>query len=901
MRNKKELETILDNVTDNIRDEKFDPEMVDHAANRVWAKIVAERNVEPMTNETTQQVEHITGCKDFQSLMPAYVRGDVTGPRALLLEDHTRECVPCRKALKEAKTGRIAGAIKPAVSLEAKRSIAPVWKWAVAAVVVIALGLFSWPFIARYFGPTANATIVAANGNIYRVENDTVSPLAIGEEIKEGDRLRVSKDANAVMKLNDGSVIEMRERTEVHLSHEFKGRVINIERGQVIVEAAKQKEGNHLFVRTPDSTTSVVGTIFSVNNGTKGTRVSVVEGEVHVQPNNGGSEKVLKPGDQTTTQVALENVPVKEEVAWSQNAKKYNELLDQLAALKKELNKVQMPEVRYRSTLLDKAPDGTVFYAALPNLTQTLVESHRVMQERIAQNPTLKAWWDKEEQKRGDVTTALMVDRVRQFGERLGDEIVISAEMDQQGRPTSPLVLANAKSGADFRSFLEGQIQILNSVQGAPSIKIVDDPMTLPPTGDKKTNEIIVWINGDTVAVAREAEQLQSFAQRMKSSGPSAFSASPFYARIADVYKEGAGILVAADLEKIVGASLKENAKNSSSEAKQNEANRQLGLYDFKYFIFEQKQKAEKVQTRATLTFSQTDHGIPSWLDAPGPMGALQYVSPDASVASAFVVKEPTRLVDDLMIYLKATNAYLHDEMTKAEKENGVNIRNDIASALGGEFAFALDGPIVPTPSWKIIVEVYDTNRLQQTLERVVKQMNDWASKNGKKGFIWEKIALGGRTFYTIKSADFGLEFNYVFDNGFMIAGASRALIDRALRQHDSNQTLLAAQRFRNALPEDGSVNFSAIVYQNLAPLAKPLAQRAQGIAKQLPAEGQQTLTSLANDAPSLVYAYAQGDRITFAANTEGGPFGIGPATLLGMPTAFQMNNIIEDAMREKK
>jgi hypothetical protein len=53
--------------------------------------------------------------------------------------------------------------------------------------------------------------------------------------------------------------------------------------------------------------------------------------------------------------------------------------------------------------------------------------------------------------------------------------------------------------------------------------------------------------------------------------------------------------------------------------------------------------------------------------------------------------------------------------------------------------------------------------------------------------------------------------------------------------------------------------------------------------------------------APTLAYAYAQGDSITVAANSEGGPFGIGPATLLGMPNALEMQSIIQRGMGGKK
>jgi len=51
---------------------------------------------------------------------------------------------------------------------------------------------------------------------------------------------------------------------------------------------------------------------------------------------------------------------------------------------------------------------------------------------------------------------------------------------------------------------------------------------------------------------------------------------------------------------------------------------------------------------------------------------------------------------------------------------------------------------------------------------------------------------------------------------------------------------------------------------------------------------------------PTLAYAYAYGDHIEVAANTEGGPFGLSPATLLGMPNAFELHHILEQGMHRK-
>lgn len=901
-RNNQELDEILDRSTEAIRTQQVESSEVKTAGDRVWARISAERSA-TAAEATMDESEHINGCDDFQSLIPAYLRGNLTGARALLLEDHTHECVPCRRALKQARQGKSTAAARrasfsqPAAKAAAKAgwwSSHPVARYAIAAALVMGFALVVWQLLP--FRGTG-ATVYAANGPLYRVTDTEVKPIAVGETIGRGETIRTGRDANAVVRLSDGSLVEMKERSELSVTRSFRSTTLNLTRGNVIVDAAQQS--GHLYVATSDSLTSVTGTIFAVTNGVKGTRVSVIRGEVNL--NHGGKSDVLKPGDQATTQTTLEPVPITQEIAWSRNSQKYDDLLQQLGDLRKELNHVQQPDVRYSSTLLNKAPDGTVFYAALPNLTQTIVESQRIMQDRINQNAALREWWEKEQARRGGPSMNQIVDRVRQFGDRLGNEIVITAQLDDKGNPSGILVMANLTNPSEFRPFLEQQIremQIAADGKQMPKITIVDDPAKAPATADG-ANEILVWINGDTVAAAPKLQQLQQFQSKQAAAGPNAFAASGFYAKLADVYQEGAGILVAADLSKIIGPALTGDNKTEAGK-KKIDSYKKLGLLDLTYLILEQKQKTDRTQTRAVVSFAQSDHGIASWLAAPGPMGSLEYISPDANVASAFVVKQPTALVDELLSYMETAKPDLRKQIAAVEQLNGVSLRNDIAAPLGGEFAFAIDGPLVPTPSWKMVVEVNDPAKLQATLEQVVRQVNEWAAKAGKKGLLWDQEQSGGKTFYTMKSADFGVEFNYVYANGYMIAGPSRALVKQALQIRESGVTLTHSPRFRSGLPEDGNANFSAMFYQNFAAVMDNAPQVLKDKAQQLGDHGPAQLKNLAADMPTLAYVYAQGDRWTFAANTEGGPFGFGPATLVGMPTSFQLNDIMHDAMREK-
>ena len=703
--------------------------------------------------------------------------------------------------------------------------------------------------------------------------------------------MRTAKDGRAVVQLGDGSLIEMKDRSELYLTKNGNGTTIHLSRGSIVVEAAKQKDGK-LFVESGDSLVSVTGTIFSVNNGTKGSRVSVIEGEVNL--NHAGKDRVLRPGDQVTTNPSISTIPVKDEIAWSRNASRYAAVMAAWANLKTDLNAIPQPGVRNSTHLLDMMPESTVVYAALPNLANSIAESHRVIQERMSQNAALREWWEKEQSGRSQ-NMDQVVETIRQFGSYLGDEIAVSVSMDEKAEPGEPLVLADLKNSEGFRQFLEQEIAKYSGDKKGPQIQFVENPMTAAAASGGSKDKLYIWIQDNLFAASPKLQQLQSLATVKSSGGQSSFTATPFRNRIAQVYQEGAGCVVAANLEKVVVESKEERAKGKDA-AKTEAALDKLGILSVKYFVLDQKDSNGKTHTQASLSFNDAQRGIPSWLAAPGPMGSLDYISPDANVVAGFVVKNPVTLVDDLLGVLETVDPNLRKTLDTVQTNHGLDIRNDIAAPLGGEFAFAIDGPILPTPSWKMVFEVNDPAHLQQTLERLVGEANKQAALFGKRGLAWEKSELGGRTYYTLKSADFGfLEVNYTYVNGYLIVGPSRALVEKSLRSQENGLSLLRSAKFTAGLPADGNANFSAIFYHNIGGLV-PAGLASQ--AAKLPSGPQKAVEAIAADMqPTLAYAYAQGDSITFAANTEGGPFGLGPATLLGMPSSLEMQSIIQRGM----
>src|SRR5262252_1780267 len=121
----------------------------------------------------------------------------------------------------------------------------------------------------------------------------------------------------------------MRERSQLSLAGARDGIRINLERGSIIVEAAKQR-GGHLYVATDDCTVSVVGTVFAVSTGVKGSRVSVLQGEVHVAQQSSAKQS-LYPGQQVTTTPTLNKVSIEDEISWSRNLDTHLALLRALA------------------------------------------------------------------------------------------------------------------------------------------------------------------------------------------------------------------------------------------------------------------------------------------------------------------------------------------------------------------------------------------------------------------------------------------------------------------------------------------------------------------------------------------------------------------------------------------
>jgi hypothetical protein len=877
----------LDRVIAKVRAANPDEGTVEQAAQRVWTRIAGAPA--PVAAVAPGYARQIHGCPDFQALIPAYLGRTLPEARSLLLQDHVLGCVACRHAL-EAARSRALGKDPVALSYVVKpKRLNWTIAWGIAAVLIagIAIGLLGPDRLLP--GGGTEATVASIGGGLYSVSDQGSVALASGQAIPKQAELRTGKGSSAVIRLADGSAVEMNQRSDLWVSRGWRGTTVHLERGNIIVQAAEQRHGS-LYVSTRECLVSVKGTVFAVDQGMKGSRVSVIKGVVRVD--HAGKQELLQPGQQVSTESSLAAVPIAEDVSWSRNSGEYLALLGEFSALQKQFEAIPGPGLRYDSTLLKMVPADTVFYAAIPNLGSTLSQANQLFQDRIEASEVLQQWW-KQEQASGEAQkTEEMIDRVSNLSGYLGDEVVVA--MPAGGK--SPVLLAEVKR-ADFAPFLKSQLGEMAGEKGASAL-IVTNPMAIAPDGK---DHILIYLKDNFLVAASNASQLQQAAAAI--GGSTGFTSTPFGEAIQKAYQGGAGWLICADMEQILSTSVVSVREENGSRHDPYKDPR-LGLTDMRYLIIESKDVNGATENRATLTFARDRRGIAGWLAQPSPMGTLDFISPQASLAVSLVAQSPRDIVGQMFTFVQDDDANFSQDLAEFESKAGLSVQ-DLAGTLGGEVTFAQDGPVLPTPSWKVVLEVNNPTQLESAIERIVLASNGQASQEGaeRPRFSLSQQTSGGRTFYDLQvtppakaRSTATVDISYVFEDGYLLAAPNRGLLLSSIENRETGYSLARSAVFTSRLPQDGNTNFSAVVYQNMGAVVGPLAGTLESSPALTPAQRQAIQQFSANSSPSVICAYGEPSQIVMAGT--GSIFGIGFESLFGMHGAgpWDMIQMIQKA-----
>jgi FecR protein/Putative zinc-finger len=834
-------EALLRTAIEKLRQTEPEAAQVNAASQRVADRLEIDAASYPA-------IEAIGSCGDVRQLLTAYRGGNLSDARRLVIQAHLRDCGACQRYYR----GGSESAVLDWSSPKAARGFA--WRprvlgWALApACALLVIGLFFY----RAFWqvpPGVRADVQSIDGAAYRISDLGDRQLSVGDRLQEGERFRTGGGARAVLRLADGSSVEVNERSVLGVGERGRDTTISLDNGAVIVQAVKRTSG-HLYVKTADCRVAVTGTVFSVDSGIKGSRVAVVQGAVHVT--HAGVDKLIRAGDQLSTNENLGPEPVDQQIAWSQNREQYLVLLGQFDVLRHRIEQIPMPQLRYTSDLLPRIPADTLLYISIPNLGDFLSEAEGILHDQLKQSAVLEQWWNAGHHvNTADLDT--LVEKIHQMSQYLGDEVVIVG-LKQTNGPGFAVVADVQKNG--LADFLNAQFA---SSSSTPGFVVLDETsLAAAPVSAKPQYGEYALVRPHEAVFSNNIATLKQVDAQLNA-GASGFATGALGEQISSAYGRGAGVILAADLHQM----LLNNPNPHLAAASGKGVLEDSGVDGVRYLIAEHRETNGVPENHLNLQFAGTRQGIASWLAAPAPIGALDFVTPNAAMAVALLSKDPTAIADDMMA-MAADNGSQNNDWDEVQAKLQIDIRNDLAANLGGEFLVSLDGPVLPTPSWKAIIEVRNADQLEQTLERMTTNLRNQAQQKQSHVMAITSSEVNGQLVYSLRDTTAGTTVaQYTFADGYMIVASGQALLLEAIQAHDTGNSLARSTAFKALLPVDANANYSAVVYQNVSPVLTPLLSQVSG-------EAAQAVRQMAADArPTAICAWGKDNRIEAASNSH--------------------------------
>jgi len=798
-------EALLDKAIEALKSEAITAEGVAGARTRVW---------ERMTMSAA-------ACGEFRPQLQDYLHGKLADSRRLLVEDHLGRCPECRRELAALKGER-------KVFTMPQRSVTAVWwqRWRAAAVAaclllgILYLGRHRIDSMLAPGGP--RMTVEMASGEVYRLPEGALQQ---GATLSEGEVVRTAAGGRAVLRLADGSAVEMNERSELFVKRAWSGYTVNLRRGDVIVQAAAQRRGS-LQVETRDSVASVKGTIFAVSAGFTGSLVSVVEGQVAVR--NPGGERMLARGQQAASNPALETVPVGRAISWSRDRERYIALLGEFARLEQQIAQMPKPALRTEARLVRYLPANTVIFAAAPNMSGTLRQAINLADQRAAESPVFREWWESESGRE----FREVLDRIQTVAPLLGEEIAFVVALNpavDRMKAWMPAVLAEVQPGR--AEALRAALETLRSSEARG----------------------LAYHLTDQLVVISESERLPVLLSTLGQG-----ASSPFGIDIAGKYSRGVGWLLG-----INASFVREMTMIGPRDAQA--AVEASGAGRVKYLFIESRATpGGEEENQATVTFDGARTGMASWLATSGSTGAAEYISSDAVAVFAASTREPRQVYDELIAQLSRIRPEFQQHLQEQQAKLGIDLGNDIAAAIGTDFAFAIERVSVPVPGWVGAVAVHSPSALDATVQKLVQTYNSsLPPERQNQSLVLEQETVNGRVWNTLRPAASPLlpiAVTWTYDRGYLVAAADRALGTRAIATRDGGFPLVFSAAFRMLLPAGAGLHPSGFVWLNTH-------NALEGIANFLPPGSIKSLVE--NRQPFLAVVNGETEQIRASSRTR--------------------------------
>jgi type II secretory pathway pseudopilin PulG len=521
---------------------------------------------------------------------------------------------------------------------------------------------------------------------------------------------------------------------------------------------------------------------------------------------------------------------------------------------------VQFPAPRGQSRLLPLVPESTIFYSAFPNYGDAAHQALKVFHQELERNAALRAWWQSGEMATSGPKIEESIEKFYQLSQYLGDEIVVSSTNDVRNDPRL-LVLAEVRKPG-LKDFLPQQVKDLAG-KSNPKVRIFDLAELAATKDNHAREELAVLVRPDFVAVASDLDSLRKFNARVEAKFETKnheFASAPFGQRVLQAYAGGATILAGIDLHKILAESHAGTDQNRTSL-------QQSGFADAEYLLWEHKTIDNRATSQVELSFTGPRHGIASWLSRPGPMGSLDFVSPQSIMATTILLKSPAQIFDDLKELSTATNPKAFANLSQMEALLRFSLRDDLLALLSGEITFELDSVGKSDAAWKAMLQASDPVRLQATLSKLM----------STAPVSPQQFEKDGVTYHTLRfpSAKKTTEIGYAFVDGYLIVASSPEGVTEAIRAHRTGTSLANSKKFLESLPPGNGPEASALVYEDptaMAALSLHVPDMVYPISKST------------EKAPTVMFAYADDRAIREVSLSKGVDAG---AVLIGAAIAI--------------
>ncbi len=785
--------------------------------------------------------------EDYIAAIPAYLSGQLSPAQATLFEEETRQSLPLRRALNEAR-----GREQTHSSIAARSGYAVRMRWlaAVATVAAIAVAVVLVLPQLPSRDQSQLAQINTVQGELYQIVNGGLERLTPGTWIDGRQRIRSGQNSMAMIVLDDGSRIELDERSELSMTRRGVGNRIDVSRGRIFVEASPQGSGT-LDVFTDEFEVSVTGTIFEVAHGAKGSRVAVIEGSVNVSLR--GNTTSLAPGDVMGSRADYLARNIAEEISWSENADQYIAMLQEVAALQQDLAAVMAVPPRYSTRLLDLAPASTAVYVAVPNAPEKAAEIYEVIRARMQSSQVLGDAWNEFEQQAESRYLDEMMIWMREIGYALGEETVFAMTMVGTGDAATALPVVLSEVDADsFAASFNDQIERVRYALVAEGqneelpINLIYHP------AEAIDEQLSILLYQDLLVATTDAALMAQMYENIQF-GSSTFTESALHEMLQASYEQGTEILGAVHIPSLVTAS-----------GESQEALEAAGLHNADVLVAQYQRSGNGSVLTADLRFSSPRKGAMSLLATPGPMGSLEFFSTETTVVAALLTRDAGDILDEFDT-LFAT--------AESNSEVELQLLFSLMATLGGEVAIGLDGPVLPTPAWKAVIEAYDAAGLQASIEAAVNRFNEVSASEGVLvalspsnvgAYNGYQVSLTVDATATNQALNMdSTTFQYAYVDGYLVAAPNAALVGRAIGFYQSGSSLPTSAEYRELMLRDGYLDFSAVYFSRLGELLSSVVQR---LPTTVTPEQQAAIASLNIEVgPSMTSVLALPDRMRIA------------------------------------